>query len=214
LAYQETDKTKAKKAEIRERILSSAHNMVVKGGFRAASVSAIAKEAGVATGTLYRHFPSKSELFSEVFRSATEKEVSKVADSINHEALVTERLKSAVYGFSRRALKSPQLAWALIAEPVDPLVDADRLLYRQAYAELFEKLLEEGIRSGELPMQSKSVSAAAIVGVMAETLVGPLSPPSRRELHDSVTPSSINEDQLIESIARFCVQAVTSKEYI
>jgi len=214
LAYQETDKTKAKKAEIRERILSSAHNMVVKGGFRAASVSAIAKEAGVATGTLYRHFPSKSELFSEVFRSATEKEVSKVADSINHEALVTERLKSAVYGFSRRALKSPQLAWALIAEPVDPLVDADRLLYRQAYAELFETLLEEGIRSGELPMQSKSVSAAAIVGVMAETLVGPLSPPSRRELHDSVTPSSINEDQLIESIARFCVQAVTSKEYI
>lgn len=214
MAYQETDKTKAKKAEIRERILSSAHNMVVKGGFRAASVSAIAKEAGVATGTLYRHFPSKSELFSEVFRSATEKEVSKVADSINHEALVTERLKSAVYGFSRRALKSPQLAWALIAEPVDPLVDADRLLYRQAYAELFETLLEEGIRSGELPMQSKSVSAAAIVGVMAETLVGPLSPPSRRELHDSVTPSSINEDQLIESIARFCVQAVTSKEYI
>ncbi len=178
MAYKETDKTKEKKAEIRKRILFSAHTMVVKGGFRATSISAIAKGADIATGTVYRHFPSKSELFSEVFRAATEREVNKVAETINSKSSVTERLIAAIHCFSTRALKSPQLAWALIAEPVDPLLDSDRLLYRQAYADLFETLLKEGIRSGELPEQSKSVSAAAIVGVMAETLVGPLSPPS------------------------------------
>ncbi len=213
MAYRETEKTKAKKAEIRERILLAAHSLVVKGGFREASVSAIAKQAGVATGSVYSHFPSKSDLFSEVFRSATEREVNKVAEAVHQDGSVTKRLVAAVYCFSKRALKSPRLAWALIAEPVDPQVDADRLLYRHAYAELFEALLEEGIHSGELPLQSKSVSAAALVGIMAETLVGPLSPPSRRELHDNATPSILDEDKLIDSIARFCVQAVTGKEH-
>ena len=36
--------------------------------------------------------------------------------------------------FARRALRNPRLAWALIAEPVDPLVDAERLAYRERYA--------------------------------------------------------------------------------
>ena len=36
---------------------------------------AIAERAGVAAGTLYRHFASKEELFVEVFRSVCDREV-------------------------------------------------------------------------------------------------------------------------------------------
>lgn len=226
MAYRETVKTKTKKAEVRNKILLSTRNLVLKGGFREATVSAIAQGAKVATGTVYRHFPSKSELFSEVFRTATEIEVSKVAEAINLDDTVRKRLIAAVNCFSKRALKAPQLAWALIAEPVDPVVDADRLIYRQAYAELFEQLIDEGIQSGELPKQNTSITAAALVGVMAESLVGPLSPPGRIKLHNSQQHSPacarsqtankdvvIDKDALINSISRFCVQAVTGQEY-
>ena len=43
--------------------------------------------------------------------------------------------------FAQRALRRPRLAWALIAEPVDPLVDAERLAYRARYSELTAQAL-------------------------------------------------------------------------
>ncbi len=58
----------------RERLLASAQELIEEGGYGAASVAAIAERAGVAAGTLYRHFESKQELFVEVFRSVCERE--------------------------------------------------------------------------------------------------------------------------------------------
>ena len=48
----------------------------------------------------------------------------------------------------RRAQAAPTLAWSLIAEPVDPAVDAERLVYRQRYAELYQHLLSDGVAQG------------------------------------------------------------------
>lgn len=205
MAYRETDRIRARKQETREGILTAAHRLVAEGGFRVASVAAVAEAAGVATGSVYKHFPSKADLFAEVFRRATEKEVAKVAEALAGEGAVSVRLCAAIDCFARRAIRGRQLAWALIAEPVDPLVDADRLRYRHAYAEVFQSVLDEGIARGELPPQSPSVSAAALVGVMAETLVGPLSPSARND--------AIDHDQLIDEITRFCLQAVTGQRY-
>ena len=75
-----------------------------------------------------------------------------------------------------RALRNPRLAWALIAEPVDPRVDAERIAYRARYAELIAAGLEAGIAAGELPSQDVRLTAAALVGGCGEALVGPLSP--------------------------------------
>ena len=58
----------------RERLLLAARELIEEGGYGAASVLAIAERAGVAAGTLYRHFASKEELFVEVFRSVCERE--------------------------------------------------------------------------------------------------------------------------------------------
>ena len=59
----------------RERLLRAARELIEEGGYGAASVVAIAGRAGVAAGTLYRHFDSKEELFVEVFRSVCDREV-------------------------------------------------------------------------------------------------------------------------------------------
>jgi hypothetical protein len=73
-------------------------------------------------------------------------------------------------------LRRPRLAWALIAEPVDPLVDAERLSYRERYSALTADALRAGIAAGELPEQNVALTAAALVGGCGEALVGPLSP--------------------------------------
>jgi AcrR family transcriptional regulator len=165
----------------RERLLQAAQELIEEGGYAAASVAAIAERAGVAAGTLYRHFESKEDLFVEVFRlvcSGEERAMRVAAASMPDDGLAVDRLEEVLATFAERALSNPRLAWALIAEPVDPLVDAERLAYRSRYAQLIARDLTEAIVAGEVPSQNVSLTAAALVGGCGEALVGPLSPVS------------------------------------
>lgn len=53
----------------RERILAAAERIFARHGFFAARVSEVAKEAGVADGTIYLYFKSKDDLLISVFES-------------------------------------------------------------------------------------------------------------------------------------------------
>jgi AcrR family transcriptional regulator len=160
----------------RERLLSAARELIEEGGYGAAPVVAIAERAGVAAGTLYRHFPSKAELFLEVFRAVCtgeERAMRAAADEAGPAAV--DRLDAVLATFARRALQNRRLAWALLAEPVDPVVDAERLAYRERYASLIVDELRAAIGVGEIPSQDVEFTAAALVGGCGEALVGPLS---------------------------------------
>ena len=56
-------------ADKRERILSAAERIFARHGFFAAKVSDVAKEAGVADGTIYLYFKSKDDLLISLFES-------------------------------------------------------------------------------------------------------------------------------------------------
>jgi AcrR family transcriptional regulator len=174
----------------RERLLTAAQELIEEGGYGAATVAAIADRTGLASGTLYRHFSSKEELFVEVFRSVCDREVRAMgdaADGLPADSSSVDRLTTVLATFADRALRRPRLAWALIAEPVDRLVDAERLAYRERYSALCAETLRAGIAAGELPDQNAELVAAALVGGCGEALVGPLSPvagrkPAREEI--------------------------------
>src|SRR6478672_13700929 len=152
MPYRATERTEAARVAARRRITRAARGLIAAGGYRAASVAAVAGEAGVATGTVYRHFPSKADLFAEVFRTASQHEVDatrRAADAAGPAA--ADRLAAAVETFARRALAGRRLAWALLAEPVDPAVEAERLHFRGAYRDVFAEILRTGMQTGELP---------------------------------------------------------------
>lgn len=201
MAYRETDQVRARKDEVRQAILDAARELVAQNGFRAAQMSAVAEGAGIATGTIYRYFPTQSELFAEVFRKNSQREVDAMQAAGRRGASVTERLRGALGSFIARAMRNRRLAYALIAEPVDPRVEAERLAYRRAYAEVLERLLREGIETGEFAPQDAHITATALVGVMGETLLGPL-------LKSAPTP----RESVADSIVALCLRAVGAKE--
>lgn len=201
MPYRPTEKSVARKAEIRQRLLDCALCIVADKGFGGLTVSLLAQQAGIATGAVYKHFDSKAQLCAEVFRIATEKEVAVVRAMAGQPGPAAQRLLSAIAAFSHRAIRGRRLAYALIAEPVDAAVDEERLRYRRAYAEIFQGLVEEGMRSGDFPAQSSTVSAAALVGVIAEALVGPLA-------NTQCGQPILEEDALVHSIQAFCLRAV------
>src|SRR3954464_12630977 len=196
MPYRPTERTRARLAAARERIVEAALLQLAEGGYASASVGAGARPAGAATGSVFRHFPSKADLFAEVFRRAAQREVDVLRTMTDRSEPVTHRLAAWVEAFVRRALAEPVRASALIAEPVDPAVEAERLTFRRAYADLFERALHDGVRSSQLPALDPELAATAIVGALAEALVGPL---QRREA---------GADALVAGLQTFVLRSV------
>ena len=174
MAYRRTAATQERLDAVREAILAAAAALVAEQGYAGCSVAAVADRAGVATGSVYQHVPGKGALLAEVFRRATAREVEAVGTALDTGGTAAERLTAGVRTFARRATRSPRQAWALLAEPVDPLVEAERLAFRRSYRELFAAVVADGVAAGELPPQDADVTAAAVVGAIAEGLVVPL----------------------------------------
>ena len=78
-------------------------------------------------------------------------------------------------------------------------VEAERLVFRRAYAQVFSASLREGVLEGSLPPQDPSLTAVALVGAIGEVLTQP---------HDA------DEDALVASLVRFCLRSITEETHV
>ena len=201
MVYRRTERVEEQLQEKRNRILQAVRQVVGEVGFHGAQVAIVAEAAGVATGTVYRYFPSKGELFAEALALNAQHEVDVLAAVSAAEGSAASRLADALRVFSERAVQARRLAWAMIAEPAEPEVDAARLVYRRAFAAVFERLIREGMQRGEFPVQNAAASAACVMGALSEALIGPLAPEA---------PDLAENGALIDSIIGFCLQALSA----
>ena len=88
--------TAAHATEMRQRILDGAHRAMLSGGYRGTTMPAIAAEAGVSVGLLYRYFESKEELYLAMCESVTRAQLDDLAVQLGEIADPRERLASAV----------------------------------------------------------------------------------------------------------------------
>lgn len=158
----------------RVAILDAAAELLAERGYAGCSVAAVADKAGIATGSVYRHFPGKVELVVELFRGVVNREVEAVTKAAELPGDPVERVTAVFETFANRALKAPRRAYALLAEPVDAPVEAERIVFRQVFRDLVARHIGEGVRAGLLPSQDAALTAAALVGAAAEILIGPL----------------------------------------
>jgi AcrR family transcriptional regulator len=198
MAYRSTPRTEATRLAHRERLLGAARELLAEGGYAAASIAALADRAQVATGSVYNHFASKQELLAAVFRHVAGHELAAVREAVEAESGAGQQVRALVEVFSYRALRTPRTAWALLAEPVDPLVEQERLTYRRGYHALAESVLAAGVATGELPGQNPRLSAAAVIGAVSEALLGPLSPVGERT----------DPGPVVDGITALCLRAV------
>ena len=199
MAYRQTVKGIQRHAEKRALILKAARDLVADGGWAAAQIDHVAVKAGVATGSVYRHWPSKAALFAEIVATISTREIEIVRAIADTSLPPAEKLADAIRAFAMRALQGRRLAYALIAEPVDPEVESVRLDYRAQLALCFERILRGGIMRSVFPRMDPAVGAACIVGAFIEALVGPLAPTK------GTGPRA--ERHLVEQITQFCLRA-------
>lgn len=191
MAYRRTEKISQRLAARRRAILLAARSIVTEHGFQALNMQLVADTAGVAIGTLYRYFPSRADLCIEVVTGISERELMLLRQMAGSGGPALGRLWSVINSFSQRALQARTLAYALMAEPVEPELVQLRLRYRRELADVMKALIREGIAEGKLPPQNVDASAAAMVGGFIEGVIGAhaseLSGPGRQMLSDDIS---------------------------
>src|SRR5437879_5874277 len=171
MVYRRTENVARRLAERREAIVAAARALTAGGGMAAVQIAPVAERAGIAAGTVYRYFPSKTDLVAALVAAVSEREIAAVRRAADGAPGPLSALAAALATLAARALARRRLAWALIAEPVDAETDAVRLGYRRALAAELEARLGIAIRESHLPQQDVAVAAAALVGALLEGLI-------------------------------------------
>jgi AcrR family transcriptional regulator len=137
--------------ESRERLLSAAIRLLKDGGYSAASVKAIAAEAGMSLGSLQHHFPTKAKLMTAVVERLAEKR------------LATYQAQAEVIADPlARYISSFDSTWALVKEPEFVAV-LEILLARRSDPELWSES-EAAIEATEAFLKQWVSRLAADVG--------------------------------------------------
>lgn len=136
-------------AATRARLVRAAVTIAARDGMEAATTAAIAAEAGVAEGTLYRHFASKDDLLIAAYRQMKTEVFVKSAESVDMSATPPERLKrtwKAIY-LAYRADRDAFAFGARFAESA--LAEREGGEAARAIGRLVTDLRRAGIASGD-----------------------------------------------------------------
>lgn len=131
-----------RREDTRQRLFEAAVELIAEQGFSATTVDDIALRAGVAKGTVYYNFASKTALFEELLRHGI--------------GLLTDDFRAAVAGLPPR-------------EAVGALIRA-QLEYIRRYRAFAQLLLSEMWRTNREWQQTLVLLREQAIGVIAETV--------------------------------------------
>lgn len=155
----------------RERILDAAERVFARSGFYQSRVSEIARDAGVADGTIYLYFKSKDDLLISLFESRMERVNQRMAAALAGLATPTEKLMALVRTHLGLVRDQPELAEVLTIE----LRQSTKFMKEYAnprfgeFLKLVASVIAEGQACGELAATVPPPHAARMIfGIVDE----------------------------------------------
>jgi AcrR family transcriptional regulator len=205
MPYRRTENVARRLAARHDAIIAAARQIAGEGGMAAVQVAAVAAQAGIAAGTVYRYFPGKTDLVAALLSQMAEREIAALRRAADRAPGPLSALSAAIVTFAARARRYRRLAFAAMAEPVDAELDAARLAFRRQLAEEFAERIASAAAEGRLPEQDATLAAAALIGLLVEGLIGPLAPDAggrERELVQSLTLTALRALGIADARAR------------
>jgi TetR/AcrR family transcriptional regulator, fatty acid metabolism regulator protein len=135
-----------------QAIVDAAIRVFARNGYYNSRVSDIAREAGIASGTIYLYFKTKDDILVTLFREKMAEWVSQVRREIASEPDAVAKLRRLVTLHFQVLERNPDLA-----EVVQVELRQGHKFFRgasahevSAYFELIGSVLEEGVASGQV----------------------------------------------------------------
>ena len=139
----------------RDSILAASLTLFTERGFHNTPTSLIAKEAGVATGTLFHHFKNKEELINSLYLDLKTKLVSALKAHIVSVNDIEDCIKSAMINGVKWGVMHPKEFQFLMQYSNSPFIThltrEQAMSQYEAISDLFEQAMKEGIIKSAYP---------------------------------------------------------------
>ncbi|MFF3242577.1 TetR/AcrR family transcriptional regulator [Streptomyces sp. NPDC002870] len=167
------DSTSTRRRATRAKLYEAAVTLIAEQGFSATTVDEIAERAGVAKGTVYYNFKSKTELFEELLRYGVGLLTASLQSAADATAEHGGTKVEALDGMVRAGLvfidRYPAFTQLYVAElwRTNRAWQSTLLVVRQQAVAVVETVLREAVENGELSEEIDiPLTAAALVGMV------------------------------------------------
>ncbi len=147
--------------ERKKQILKCAVKVFAQTNYQSTRVADIAAEAGISEAAVYKHFPSKNEIYLDVLKHMSTRILTFWKEEIHKETDAYQALRNMGLTYFRRMSRHPdelKVQFQAIAEVGNPEI-ADRLHQdHQNYMNLIRKVIQRGIREGSFRKKVDTVS--------------------------------------------------------
>ena len=160
--------------ERRQKILVAATDLFGANSYDSVQMRDVAARAEVGKPTLYRYFPSKEELFLEVFKSGLDRldvEVAAILKDRDQPSRSLERLLLALLN----ALGGQVAALRMLTDDQSAVMRRWRNEFRRRrrpFVEAARTILEQGIASGEFRAVDLEAVPSMLIGLVRGGLIG------------------------------------------
>jgi AcrR family transcriptional regulator len=140
----------------RERLVRAALELFTSQGYHASTTPQLAAKAGIAEGTIYRHFDSKEQLLNEIYRAAVRLFTHPVRN-LQRSLTCRDSLSQVAAAWQELALRNPPLIKLVFSIELAGLLDARSRDARREFRIELEKVIAAGKASAEVRAGSVEV---------------------------------------------------------
>jgi AcrR family transcriptional regulator len=140
----------------RERLVRAALDLFTSQGYHASTTPQLAAKAGIAEGTIYRHFDSKEQLLNEIYRAAVRLFTHPVR-GLHRSFTCHDSLFHVAAAWQDLAQRNPPLIKLVFSTDLTGLLDSRSRDAHREFREELEKVIAAGKSSGEVRAGSVEV---------------------------------------------------------
>lgn len=153
-----------------QQIHSAAMKLVVKTGFSSLKMADVAKEAGIATGTLYIYYKSKEELINELF-ILTKKEIADVMLSPDNQSpILYESFRKMWMAYFLFCYRNPEKMLFVEQFLYSGLISEDNIKLSNNYFAPLDQFLELAKQQSYIKNMDVEILKASMQGALHEII--------------------------------------------
>ncbi|QJC97205.1 Fatty acid degradation regulator YsiA, TetR family [Bacillus mojavensis] len=134
------------------QIIDAAVEVIAENGYHQSQVSKIAKQAGVADGTIYLYFKNKEDILISLFKEKMGQFIERMEEDIKEKATAKEKLALVISKHFSLLAGDHNLAIVTQLELRQSNLELRQKINEilKGYLNILDSILTEGIKSGEL----------------------------------------------------------------
>jgi len=154
----------------RQRLVRAALELFAAQGYHETTTGQIARKAGVAEGTIYKHFQSKQHLLNELYRGAARWAGRAAEEADAAPGPVRERLQGLAQHLVAGAVQEPAVMQLYFVDRPAPLLDDKSREAGRDFHTALERLLARGKADGVVRPGAAEVWAGVWLAVIRQAL--------------------------------------------